>query len=224
MTPTVPIHQHPQPPHYVVFRGKPTLLLTLGEHYAAIIHRAFDYKTYLAALRENGFDLTRLFAHWRSDRSASHLGVSDDQYCAPWAWADEPHDAGRRKFDLSRWNPEYFARLREFLTKASENGVVMEVVLFCSQYRDESWRRQALFVRNNVNGIATVRIISADYARQAVKPIVNPEPWDVAARGYRATTSSTRGSISTDVFPPVACSHAVTKPVRLVHPMRSPNV
>jgi hypothetical protein len=34
---------NPQNPHYFLFRGKPTVLITSGEHYGAVINLDFDY-------------------------------------------------------------------------------------------------------------------------------------------------------------------------------------
>lgn len=52
---------HPENPHYFLFRGKPTILVTSGEHYGAVINLDFDYLTYLNELQLMGFNLTRLF-------------------------------------------------------------------------------------------------------------------------------------------------------------------
>jgi hypothetical protein len=42
---------HPQNPHYFEFGGKPVVLVTSGEHYGAVLNRAFDYAKYLDALQ-----------------------------------------------------------------------------------------------------------------------------------------------------------------------------
>jgi hypothetical protein len=46
-----PIRAHPDNPHYYLFRGQPTVLITSAEHYGAVINRAFDYNIYLDALK-----------------------------------------------------------------------------------------------------------------------------------------------------------------------------
>src|SRR5512133_2685984 len=45
---------HPANPHYFLFRGKPTVLITSGEHYGAVLNRDFDYLTYLDTLKAEG--------------------------------------------------------------------------------------------------------------------------------------------------------------------------
>ena len=57
-----PIALHPDNPHYFLWRGKPTILITSGEHYGAVLNRAFDYKPYLDTLQAHGFNLTRTFS------------------------------------------------------------------------------------------------------------------------------------------------------------------
>src|SRR2546427_1195729 len=57
-----PIRLHPDNPHYFLWRGKPTVLITAGEHYGAAMNLDFDYASYLDGLKANGFNLTRVFS------------------------------------------------------------------------------------------------------------------------------------------------------------------
>ena len=41
-----PIALHADNPHYFLWRGKPTLLITSGEHYGAVLNLDFDYVRY----------------------------------------------------------------------------------------------------------------------------------------------------------------------------------
>src|SRR3954464_12273364 len=56
-----PISLHPANPHYFLWRGKPTILITSGEHYGAVLNLHFGYVTYLETLRKDGLNLTRTF-------------------------------------------------------------------------------------------------------------------------------------------------------------------
>lgn len=56
-----PIQLHPDNPHYFQFQDKPTLLVTGGEHYGAVINADFDYETSLKAMAEQGMNYTRIF-------------------------------------------------------------------------------------------------------------------------------------------------------------------
>ena len=52
---------HPENPHYFRFRGKPTVLITSGEHYGAVLSLDFDGLKYLRTLHADHLNLTRLF-------------------------------------------------------------------------------------------------------------------------------------------------------------------
>ncbi|MGE0758206.1 MAG: hypothetical protein AB7O38_14350, partial [Pirellulaceae bacterium] len=60
---------------------------------------------------------------------------------------------GGHNFDLTRWNDAYFTRLKDFLRQAGEQGVVVELVLFCPMYNDDLWLACPMNARNNVNGV-----------------------------------------------------------------------
>ena len=62
LTGTAPLALHPENPHYFLFRGKPAILITSGEHYGAVLNLDFDYLRYLEALHADGLNLTRIFA------------------------------------------------------------------------------------------------------------------------------------------------------------------
>src|SRR4029450_13767721 len=54
-----PLQLHPDNPAYVLFRGKPTVLVTSGEHYGAVLNQDFDFLAYLDTLKAEGMNLTR---------------------------------------------------------------------------------------------------------------------------------------------------------------------
>ncbi|MGH9428242.1 MAG: hypothetical protein ACRD2L_18310, partial [Terriglobia bacterium] len=45
-----PLKLHPANPHYFLFRGHPTVLITSGEHYGAVLNLDFDCIPYLDEL------------------------------------------------------------------------------------------------------------------------------------------------------------------------------
>src|SRR5882762_3793012 len=57
-----PLSLHPANPHYFLFRGKPTVLITSGEHYGAVLNLDFDYRKYLDTLAKDKLNGTRLWA------------------------------------------------------------------------------------------------------------------------------------------------------------------
>ncbi len=47
-----PLALHPDNPRYFLFRGKPAVLITSGEHYGAVLNRDFDYVAYPALRKQ----------------------------------------------------------------------------------------------------------------------------------------------------------------------------
>jgi hypothetical protein len=155
-----PIALHPDNPHYFLWRDRPTVLITSGEHYGAVLNRDFDYVRYLDALKANELNLTRTFTGVYRETSSA-FGITENtlapkpgRYLCPWARSDQPgYNQGGNKFDLSRWDPAYFARLRDFMTQASKRGIVVEMNLFCPMYREDMWRASPMNAANNINNI-----------------------------------------------------------------------
>ncbi len=154
---------HPKNPHYLLFRGKPTVLITSGEHYGAVLNLDFDYVPYLDELAAKGLNLTRTFSgvYCESPKSfnikGNTLAPKTLKYASPWARTATPAYAnGGNKFDLSRWDDAYFARLRDFAAQAATRGIVVEYVLFCPFYEDEMWALSPMNAANNVNGTGTI--------------------------------------------------------------------
>ena len=150
-----PIALHPDNGHYLLFRGKPTVLITSGEHYGAVLNGDFDYSRYLAELKRHGLNLTRTFSGVYREVPESFniknntLAPKPGAYVSPWARSGD-------KYDLTKWNEDYFTRLKEFLKTAGDNGVVVELVLFCTLYEDVLWDICPLNSKNNVNGVGKV--------------------------------------------------------------------
>jgi hypothetical protein len=155
-----PISLHPENLHYLLWQDRPTILITSGEHYGAVLNRAFNYKPYLAALQAQGLNLTRTFSGAYCEPvgafkiQGNTLAPAAGDLLCPWARSDTPGYAnGGNKFDLAKWDPQYFQRLTDFVAEASRRGVVVEMVLFCPFYEEAMWRLSPMNAANNVNGI-----------------------------------------------------------------------
>lgn len=159
-----PLALHPDNPRYLVFRGKPAVLITSGEHYGAVLNGDFDFKAYLDELAADGLNLTRTFSGTYFEVGAS-FGITEntlaprrEAYIGPWIRSDLPGAKdGGNKFDLTKFNEAYFTRLKEFIAEASKRGIVVEYVLFCPFYDDKLWAVNAMNVANNVNGIGQMK-------------------------------------------------------------------
>ncbi|HMJ64000.1 MAG TPA: DUF6298 domain-containing protein, partial [Candidatus Binatia bacterium] len=154
---------HPDNPHYFLFRGKPAVLITSGEHYGAVLNKDFDYVAYLDELVAHRFNHTRLFSGTYCEREDS-FGITGNTlapvpgaFVCPWARSETPgcFDGGS-KFDLTRWDEKYFARLKDLVQEAGRRGIVVEMNLFCTMYSDAIWGASPMNSANNINGIGRV--------------------------------------------------------------------
>lgn len=159
-----PIRLHPENPHYFLWRDKPTILITSGEHYGAVLNLDFDYLKYLDTLAKDGLNLTRTFTgggyvepQGAFNIARNTLAPGSGRFIAPWARSDQEGYAGDgNKFDLTRWNKAYFERFRGFVAEAARHGIVVEVNLFCPMYEETQWRLSPFNAINNVNGVGNI--------------------------------------------------------------------
>ncbi|OJW21485.1 MAG: hypothetical protein BGO49_13525 [Planctomycetales bacterium 71-10] len=156
-----PISVHPENPRYFLFRGKPLVLVAGSEHYGAVVNRLFDFDRYLRDAAERKQTVTRTFLLFREQQGArnpsSPIKPESPEFVAPWPRTG-PGGAldGEPRYDLDRWNPEYFDRLHRFLSRASELGIVVELTIFSNTYTDSVWMLNPLRAQNNLQGVGKV--------------------------------------------------------------------
>ncbi|HUY32001.1 MAG TPA: hypothetical protein VMV69_04410 [Pirellulales bacterium] len=155
-----PLSLHPENPHYFLFRDKPAILITSGEHYGAVLNQDFDYNRYLDELAAHGLNLTRAFSGTYVELrgviefARNTLAPKEERFLCPWARSDQPgYAGGGNKFDLSKWDDAYFRRLKDFVAQAGKRGVVVEMNLFCPMYAETHWKLSPQNAANNVNGL-----------------------------------------------------------------------
>ncbi len=153
-----PIALHPENPHYFLYKGNPTILVTSAEHYGAVLNTGFDFKKYLKTLHAEGMNYTRIFSGAYVEVPGifsiqkNTLAPKEGSYLAPWKRTGEPGlYKGEKKFDFTQWNPAYFERLDSFIALANKLDIVVEVTFFCSTYDDRLWERNPFNPANNVN-------------------------------------------------------------------------
>jgi hypothetical protein len=158
-----PLALHPDNPHYFLWRGKPIVLITSGEHYGALLNLDFAYRKYFDTLAADGMRLTRVFSgayvepEGAFNIARNTLAPLPGRFISPWARSNQPGYAnGGNRFDLGRWDEVYFNRLQDLVAYAGEKGIVIEFTLFCPMYEDKQWNLSPMNARNNINGVGGV--------------------------------------------------------------------
>ena len=152
------LRQHPANPRCFLFRGRPAALVGSTEHYGAVLNPDFEWRRYLDTIAADGLDLVRIFSGAYFEKSGD-FGIRDNTLApapgralVPWARsATAGARGGGNTWDLDRWDPAYFERLRRFVEEASRRGIVVEVVFFSANYA--GWGLSPLHADNNVNGL-----------------------------------------------------------------------
>ena len=124
-----------------------------------------DYDAYLAFLEKHGHNFIRL---WRWEQFKSQAAGGNFHLCMtpqPWprSGAGKAKD-GKPKFDLSKFDPAFFDRLRERVIAAGNRGIYVAVMFF------DGWaihlspppdgvEGHPFHAANNVNGIGITSIL-----------------------------------------------------------------
>jgi len=165
-----PLRVHPDNPRYFTDGtkaedGRLRVVYLTGSHtWPNLIDRgpkdpppAFDFDWYLRFVKEHDHNFIRLWGRqvsWYHEYGGSGMPVL---YAAPLAWARTgPGLAldGKPKFDLTRFDPEYFNRLRSRVEAAARQGIYVGVMFFGGSYECRGgWRGNPFNAANNVNGI-----------------------------------------------------------------------
>lgn len=154
-----PIQLDPKNPHYFLYQGKITPLISSGEHYGAVMNLDVDFHRYLDTIQAAGFNYTRLFGGSYIEVPAKSFGIqrndlapAPNRLLIPWARSTSSgYAGGGNKFDLDQWDLEYFKRFHDFLADAEKHGIVVEISLFSSQYNDAQWAVSPFNQANNIN-------------------------------------------------------------------------
>ena len=118
---------------------------------------AFTYDEYLRDLVRHGHNFVRLWAYelvrWSSCGRIVSLDLHPWRRTGPGLAVD-----GKPRFDLTRFNTAYFARLRDRVREAQARGFYVSVMLFegwAVQFEEDgwSWRGHPFNPLNNANGV-----------------------------------------------------------------------
>ena len=113
-----------------------------------------------------------------SNLRARH-GHSDKAYVSPMCYArtgKEMANDGKPKFDLDKWNEEYFKRMRSRIIDAGNRGIYTSVMLFqgwslnkLADPKSDPFLSHPYNKLNNINGIDVINTIND----QADKPTLH---------------------------------------------------
>jgi hypothetical protein len=158
--------------------------------------RPFSYDAYLHRLRHYNHNFFRL---WTLELTAwdecdgSHVAVAPQ----PWLRTGPglAHD-GLPRFDLTRPNPSYYARLRSRVVKARKLGLYVSVMLFEGwqlQFASRPWNAAGHpFQRgNNVNGIDGD--VDGDGSMKELHTLRNPRALAIQDAYVRRVVAAVRG-------------------------------
>lgn len=125
-----------------------------------------DFNAYLSFLEDRNHNFIRL---WRWEQFKSNAGAASNFHLnmSPQPWqrtgSGKAKD-GKPKFDLTKFNQEYFDRLRERVIAAGARGMYVDVMLF------DGWglhlspapnnvEGHPFFAENNINGVSIKSIL-----------------------------------------------------------------
>lgn len=162
-----PVGVCPSNSHYFFYKGKPVILVTSDHHYGAVIDMDFDFVKYLNWMAANGMNLTRIYPGGMFEPPDKYLpgnplGPLQGRQLLPWAKSDQPGaspllaESGKPsyKFDLDKWNPDYFVRLKAFVELARQKDIIVEIPFFNGMYAD-CWPLMPLYTGNNIQGVGS---------------------------------------------------------------------
>jgi hypothetical protein len=161
-----PLRVHPDNPRYFTDDSGRAIYLT-GSHTWANLQDTgvapepiFDWESYLAMMRSHNHNFMRL---WQWEQAAWAPWTSDKILFRPEKYLRSgPGTAndGGLKFDLTKFNPAYFDRMRARVMECRDRGIYCAVQLFQGfSYNkehacgDRTWSGHPYHRQNNINGI-----------------------------------------------------------------------
>jgi len=161
-----PLRVHPTNPRYFTDGSGRAVYLTGAHTWNSLVDIGpsdpppkFDFDAYLDFLQRHNHNFIRLWT-WESTswNTKANRGRAIHT-AAPHPWARTgPGKApdGKAKFDLDKFNDEYFRRLRTRVEAAGRRGIYVSVMLFegwAMQFSIGAWEGHPFHRAGNVNGL-----------------------------------------------------------------------
>ncbi len=165
-----PLRVHPQNRRYFTDGSGKAVYLTGSHTWSSLVDMGpadppprFDFEAYLDFLERLGHNFIRLWTWelttWDTRGDNARWRKEKPHHAAPQPWARTgPGKArdGKPKFDLEKFDPGYFRRLRRRVASAGKRGIYVSVMLFEGwglQFSPGAWESHPFHPDNNVNGI-----------------------------------------------------------------------
>ncbi|UCD48811.1 MAG: hypothetical protein JSW27_14900 [Phycisphaerales bacterium] len=166
-----PLRRCSDNPRYFADRDGKAILLTGSHVWYNLVDmgpqdppQPFDYTAYLDWMIRYNHNFMRMWAwemvQWDTrGNSPNNRNEITTFYVQPHPWLrNGPGNAldGKPKFDLTRFNPQYFDRLKTRVTAARDRGIYVAIMLFegwAMQHVEDGWKLHPFHPANNVNDV-----------------------------------------------------------------------
>ena len=196
---TGPLRVHPENRRYFADASGKAVYLTGAHTWANLVDLGpsdpparFDFDEYLSFLERYDHNFIRLWTWELMKWDTKANGENKLHTAFPHAFARTgPGTAadGKPKFDLAKFDPEYFRRLRTRVEAAGKRGIYVSIMLFEGwgmQFCANAWKMHPMHPGNNVNGVGrevargvdiftlkhpAIRAIQEQYVRKVVDTV-----------------------------------------------------
>jgi hypothetical protein len=148
-----PLRIDPDCPHYFQQPdGKPVVLI--GDYtWGTFSDVDYDYKALFDRLKANGLNFARVWLWWGCEQFPP---PDDKPHVEPFLrLGPGTANDGRPKYDLTRFNPAFFDRLRDLCVAAQRRGLFLQLITMDAWMlkHPELWKLHAMQCDNNINGV-----------------------------------------------------------------------
>jgi len=163
---TGPLRVHPDNPRYFTDSSGQAILLVGSHTWPSLVDMGpsdpparFDFDAFLGFLEKHGHNFVRLWTWEHTTWDTRGNRETRRHHCAPLPYARTgPGKAldGKPKFNLTRYDTEYFGRLRRRVAAAGKRGIYVSVMLFegwAMQHSPGAWEGHPFHPKNNTSGI-----------------------------------------------------------------------
>jgi len=162
-----PLRVHPENPRYFT-DGTGRAVLLAGSHtWPSLVDMGpadpppqFDFDAYLDFLEKHGHNFIRLWTWEHTTWDTRGNREKRRHHCRPMPYARTgPGKAldGKLRFNLAKYDREYFGRLRRRVEEAGRRGIYVSVMLFegwAMQFGPGAWESHPFHPKNNISGVS----------------------------------------------------------------------